>query len=203
MPNGYTATLHAQAQDFDEFVLGCARAFGALIEMRDLPSDAPIPDQLAISPHYEQRVETARARLAELGEMTALEIEVAAAAAHHRANTAWTDVQMSKVATEARYRDMYAQVAQWNPPSPDHVELKEFMLEQLARSIEWDCSLSQWKEPLPVPPTEWHRGETRRAGEELEQAVAGLKAEQERVAGRNQWVKQLRQALPPAAVSAS
>jgi hypothetical protein len=45
MPTGYTAPI-ADGMTFEQFALGCARAFGALVTMRDEPSDAPIPERL-------------------------------------------------------------------------------------------------------------------------------------------------------------
>ena len=44
MPIGYTSKLHDGDQPFNEFIMSCARAFGALVTMRDDPNDAPIPE---------------------------------------------------------------------------------------------------------------------------------------------------------------
>ena len=56
MPTGYTATLMEKGQTFQEFIMGCARAFGALIEMRDSPNDAPIPDKFEPSDYHAKRL---------------------------------------------------------------------------------------------------------------------------------------------------
>lgn len=45
MPTGYTADLMEKGMEFKPFVLQCARAFGALITMRDDSLDAPIPEK--------------------------------------------------------------------------------------------------------------------------------------------------------------
>ena len=44
MPTGYTAGI-LEGETFEQYALQCAKAFGALVMMRDEPSDAPIPDQ--------------------------------------------------------------------------------------------------------------------------------------------------------------
>lgn len=46
MPTGYTADLMEKGMEFKPFVLQCARAFGALITMRDDSLDAPSPKSL-------------------------------------------------------------------------------------------------------------------------------------------------------------
>ena len=45
MPTGYTADIQdGKITTLREYALSCARAFGALIMMRDDPHDAPIAD---------------------------------------------------------------------------------------------------------------------------------------------------------------
>lgn len=67
MPTGYTAKLHnGEEQTFPEFVMSCARAFGALITMRDDPADAEIPDEFKPSDYHVRELEKARERLSEV-----------------------------------------------------------------------------------------------------------------------------------------
>ena len=49
MPTGYTVALY-EGKDvtFEDFVMGCSRAFGALISLRDEPN-APIPEEFKVS----------------------------------------------------------------------------------------------------------------------------------------------------------
>ena len=44
MPTGYTAPIK-DGISFNDFMWGCARAFGALIMMRDDPPGTPIPER--------------------------------------------------------------------------------------------------------------------------------------------------------------
>lgn len=73
MPTGHTAKLYdGEDQSFQDFALGCARSFGALITMRDEPADAPIPESFEPDPdsYYARAVKRDTERLAELRSMT-------------------------------------------------------------------------------------------------------------------------------------
>jgi hypothetical protein len=68
MPTGYTAAIK-DGISFQQFAMACARAFGALVMMRDEPSSAPIPDFQPSNFHVEH-LELARAELARLQALT-------------------------------------------------------------------------------------------------------------------------------------
>ena len=68
MPTGYTAKI-ADGQTFEEFILSCARAFGALVEMRDEPADAPIPEEFKPSAYHTTQIGVARAKMEEIRTM--------------------------------------------------------------------------------------------------------------------------------------
>jgi hypothetical protein len=55
---------------FEQYTLGCSRAFGALIHMRDLPRDAEIPDSVEPSNHYSNKLEETRKKLTHLKKMS-------------------------------------------------------------------------------------------------------------------------------------
>ena len=48
----YTYELVDKKLTFPQFAMRCARAFGALIEMRDDSMDAPIPDEFSPSDYH-------------------------------------------------------------------------------------------------------------------------------------------------------
>src|SRR5688572_14375055 len=75
MPTGYTSTLMEKGQSFPEFTMLCARAFGALIEMRDESLDATIPEKFEPSDYYTDRIAALKAELDTLTSMNASERE--------------------------------------------------------------------------------------------------------------------------------
>lgn len=140
MPTGYTADLNEGKQvTFQEFTMKCARAFGALVEMRDEPFDATIPDEFRPSNYHLDAIETAKKRLAEVKKWSN-------ARAEREAKKAFDDeVRSSKKYGEKNektgraYISMLKQAGKWVPPTKDHEGLKSFMIEQLAESVEFDC----------------------------------------------------------------
>ena len=78
MPSGYTAAIK-DGITFSDFAMNCARAFGALISMRDEPLDAPIPERVEPTDYHAEKIKKAEERLSALIAMTAKELDAEAA----------------------------------------------------------------------------------------------------------------------------
>ena len=65
MPTGYTAAVK-DGITFEQFAWSCARAFGALIDMRDSPTGAPIPQRFEPSQYNAVEAEKASAEIERL-----------------------------------------------------------------------------------------------------------------------------------------
>lgn len=193
MPSAYTNELYHGAQPFPDFVLRCARAMGALITMRDDPLDAPIPEQFAVSDWWQTRINDARDALTKAETITLEESEALASTSNTAQRRLHDDLVARIDARRDRYKAMLDQVAAWEPPTADHLGLKEFMLEQLTSSLGFDA----W---VPAPPTEQSAAEFRetalsRAREAVAKATRDLTEETERVRQRNEWITALRASL--------
>ena len=137
MPTGYTAIIESDKEvTFKEYALGCARNFGACITMRDDPADAEIPDEFKPSTYHINAIKNAEKGLKDLEKMTDQQIETQA---KNEFNNELFRIDES-LAKERRISDRYAEmkkkVIQWKPPTPDHVGLKDFMLQQIDVSTE-------------------------------------------------------------------
>lgn len=197
MPTGYTADLYdGKDVSLPDFILGCARAFGALIEMRDDPKDAPIPDEFTPSTYHRDAIEKAQRRLVELAEMTTEEQERQSEAEHRKAVLAWKERRKESFERRRRYEAMLRQVQCWTPPTPEHSGLREFMVEQLEKSIEFDCSTRYDDAPLALAPGAWWTAQIERAQRDVEYHSKHDAEERERAAGRTEWVRALRESLP-------
>lgn len=193
MPTGYTSNLHDGEQTFEEFVLGCARAFGALILMRDDPADAEIPDEITPSTWAADSLAEARQKLAELNAMTAEQVEAAATAEYDEAVRYWEEQVAKTAAIRSRYEAMLAEVDAWQPPSADHVNLKEFMRSQLRESIRFDRY--EPKAPERATPQEWQDRERQRLIDSIGRYAEQDAKERARAESRTEWVRALRRSL--------
>lgn len=193
MPTGYTYPVcEGKITEFPDFAMSCARAFGALIMMRDEPSDAPIPEEFRPSDYNSKRLEESRERLAKLNAMTTAEAVTACETAFAEASASHEKYEAECVASDARLKAMLAKVDRWEPPTASHVEMKKFMIDQLATSLRGSYR------PIPpakLEPTEWHRSEIEKAMKDIGYHAEAQAQEIERAAGRTEWIKQLRASL--------
>lgn len=196
MPTGYTAAVQdGTITEFREFALQCARAFGATITMRDDPMDKPIPDAFAPSDWHAKALERERKTLAELRTMSLDHAEREAKAHHEAALAEWKRRRAERQEQRLRYEAMLAEVRAWQPPSPDHVELKSFMERQLIDSIDFDCREHDEEEPKPITGPEWLAKRIKEAERMVAYHAKEHADEVERTESRNRWIWQLRQSL--------
>lgn len=194
MPTGYTyPVVDGKITEFSDFALSCARAFGALITMREDPMDKPIPDEIAPdTKYYDERLAEHQKRLGEVLDMTDAECDAAAAAEHEEALKSRADYLARQEAEAARINAMLVKVRAWTPPTADHTEMKKFMIDQLVMSLPGTYSPAI---PEKLDGATWRK----RTGDELAQSVVRDKAEIakeiERAAGRTLWIKSLRMSL--------
>lgn len=193
MPTGYTADVcDGKQTEFKDFALTCARAFGALIMMRDDPAGAPIPEGFEPSSWNAQRLAEARDKLAALRTMTPEQAEAAAAESYTEALASHLDYEAKEQATEDRLDAMIAKTEAWVPPTADHVEMKKFMLDQLRISKRGDYRSAR---PEKLSGADWLAAEQKSAERDVGYHAAENAKEIERAKSRTEWVKSLRASL--------
>lgn len=197
MATGYTADVaNGKVTSFPEFAMQCARAFGALITMRDDPSDTPIPESFEPSTSYhETALATARTRFDLLKGMDVSAVALSAASALAAARASHEESEAERRTTKARYEAMLTEVRTWQPPTEEHVGLKDFMVEQLSKSIEWDCRPGTAPDPKGYTPDAWFYREMKAVQWDLDYHAKAIGEEIVRARGRTEWVKALRSSL--------
>jgi len=136
MPTGYTAELIEKGMEFNDFVLTCARAFGACIELRDRKL-APAPRTIPSNGNYHE--EELKKAIKELEDFDKLPMKSKLDKAKAKQKTTIKYLKKSLLEgmeTNKRLKDMEDKIIAWTPPTKDHVELKEFMLDQIKISYE-------------------------------------------------------------------
>lgn len=198
MPTGYTAIVIDEAATFEQFALRCARAFGALVNMRDAPMDAPLPERILPSVWYEQRLEETHAEIERLQNLSADQVRREADDAYTRAIAAYHERVATRERQRAAYEAMLTQVEAWQPPTSDHVGLKTFMIRQLGESLRFDCG--ERGEEHDQPPVrqaapEWLTGQLADLRRELAYYENQQREEVARTHERNEWLSALRRSL--------
>lgn len=198
MPTGYTSKLYnGEDQTFTEFAWDCARAFGALILMRDDPADAPIPERFEPSDHHVTKLAEAEQALAEFEAMTDnehLDLFLAEGAENVRQRI---EAKRKSRDLAERYQAMLWKVETWEPPTPEHRQFREFMIEQLKSSIDFDCNVGTDVYPprLPDRIEDWYTAKIEKLRWSVDYHRRSLAEEIERTEERNRWVGALRESL--------
>jgi len=195
MPTGYTADVQSgKVTTFPEFALQCARAFGALVLMREDPANAPIPNEFKPSDYHIKALDDAREKLAALSAMSSAERDEASSKDNAEKLASWEKYEAEKAEHKQRYEAMLAKVEAWEPPTPDHTNLKIFMTQQITKSISFDCGFARPK-PTPATTDDWFAAAVKQASWDVSYHTKENAKEIERANGRTEWVRALRQSL--------
>lgn len=196
MPTGYTAILMDRGQTFPEFIMGCARAFAALIEMRDSPNDAPIPDKFEPSDYHAKRLIESREALAKLKAMTEVEREAfgrAKKVADMERLEQWLEKDRAQ---NKRLEVMASQVHAWTPPTSDHQGLKDFMLQQISISKNnLDYIQTELFQATDRPASAYYVAALSEAARSIKRHTEEHDKECERAKSRTEWLQQLRASI--------
>ena len=192
MPTGYTAAVQSgEITTLDAFAFRCARAFDALITMRDEPLDAPIPERLEPNTDYhDKKLAEAMERLNELTKLTPEQAEFRAHQAYEEAVAAYMRCKEDKAEEFERYETMLAKVISWSVPEK-LADLKKFMVEQLQESIRFDCGYEP-AEPARVDGAAWLASEIKDASDDVAHHAKRRAEEIARTTARNEWLAALR-----------
>lgn len=196
MPTGYTyAVAEGKMIEFSDFALSCARAFGALITMREEPTGADIPEEFTPDTKYhDEHIANDMKRMGQVQDMTLAEADTAALEVHRAALASRAKYLADRDAEAGRLNAMLAKVRAWHPPTPDHVEMKKFMVDQLTISLPGDYAPAI---PALLDGAAWRQQEIDRLADSVVYHRKERSKEIERASGRTEWVKALRRSLSP------
>jgi len=193
MATGYTYPVaEGEITGFPQFAMSCARAFGACIEMRDDPKDAAIPEEFKPSDYHEKALAKAQNKLLDLYAMKPQQITKAAEKAFAVIQDAHEKWEAKKATENSRLKAMIAEVKAWKPPTPDHVGLKTFMLDQLSTSLH---NAEPEKVPERQSDDDWYASAVERAKADVKYHSEHHARDVALAKERTEWVKSLRASL--------
>ena len=189
MPTGYTADVQSgKIETLEDYAWVCARAFGALVMMRDDSSDTPIPERFEPEISYHEKALTkARQDLCqEWKSESCAQVEFDQAILSFEKSVKESNSQLS------RYESMLSKVRDWDAPF-DHKGMKNFMIEQLEKSIEHDCYTPE--RPIKKTGEKWLETKLINAAENIRYHDKKIAEETVRTENRNTWLADLRKSL--------
>ena len=194
MPSGLTDKI-GKGATFAEFALGCARQMGALIHMRDEPSDAKItlPES---SEYYREELENVRCKLQELQKISMEDFKKQLVEERKSARESVEQAINDKNKLRGQYMQMLMEVKAWRPPTTDHNEFKNMMIQQITDSISFDCDTTYEQERLEVFNDSVNVGDAfnkqiENLQEDEKYFLGKLNQESSTNSGRAKWVKDL------------
>lgn len=190
MPTGYTADLYDDKPvTFEDFVLTCARAFGAFMYQRDSDrKDAPKLLEYDPDNWNEQGLKKAFAKVERLKKMSPEDIDREYLAYVSEKTEYARDTERNRAAMRVRYEQMLRQVQDWDVSGAKGtlvVNLKKFMVEQLEQSIEHDTSPMRYAPTMYNSAMEWYNEEVAHAKHDLVYHKQKIEEEKVRVQKQN------------------
>lgn len=196
MPTGYTANIiDGKITEFPKFALQCARAFGALIEMRDDPWDAKIPEEFKPHDYNLEKLEEVKTEMLRLQMLTSEQAERECLVDYQSRIDSQEKYKFQQKLENDRLEAMAAKVRDWEPPSANHFEMKNFMFDQINISKHDLSYFDKYDKIEKLSPTKWLSEKMEKVQKDIGHYAAEHEKEVERVKGRNLWVKQLRESL--------
>lgn len=196
MPTGYTAGIEdGTIKTAEEFLLKCARAFGACVDMRDEPLSKPI-QRFEPSDYHKNALEKAKNNYEKYHAMSIEEAEIEVRIAHNKKVSDAKKYLAEKIKINKRYAEILSKVKQWQPPTDEHKDLKRFAIEQIEMCI--DNNISYYERMITSvmqSGQEWLTSNLEQSLKDIEYHTNEWEKEIERCNSRNLWVDLLRESL--------
>lgn len=192
MATGYTYNIK-DGISFEKFVMQCARAFGACIDMRDEPLGKEIPDKFPTSSYHLNALNEAKLELDRFEETQTEEWEKKAIEYNEARLQEYNERVAENKRVKESYEFMLEKVRAWNPPTTEHQGLKDFMIQQITASIKWYIYEPEKEEEVTGQRLKEIKYDC--ITHDIKYHTREHEKEVERTSGRNEWIEQLRESL--------
>lgn len=202
MPTGYTATLYEGEQSFEQFVWRVARGFGALIHLRDespkskitLPNDEV--EEAQRTKYLSEQLEEYAKELHYFNNATKNQLRQKLDSEHFENVESLKQSRKDKRNRFKRYSKMMNNVLNWLPPTEDHINLKQLMIDQLNTSIEYDCHGMNDSLPRKKSLKNWLKETKESLERSIEYYTKELKEQDKKDTGAKDWILALDNSVP-------
>lgn len=194
MPTGYTAFIGDNNDvDVKQFMLNCSRAFGALIHMRDdsMKKEIHLPE---VDPYYSDRLTEAlenHQAFIKLSEDEVRAMYIEELSENKKKEEAY---ELEKKKLKAKYEIYLNAIIRWEPPTPDHNEYKNFMIDQITESIDFDCK-SYSVYTIDISFEEWYDNKLDSLTRNVDYYGQEFDKHQKKILGARKWIKTLMESI--------
>ena len=195
MPTGYTAKLATGEQAVADYIAACARSMMFMVTMRDLPLDTSLPEKFEPSDYHKLQIEKTRVQIKELEATTDEALAAACDAYFAQKEADANEYNQKRIAQKERYYATLEKVQAWSPEHPVMQSLRSFAVQQLQSSIDFDCGGDVAAPPERIAPEAWKAERLIQFRKSLDYHTGEYERECERVAERNECLKELRREL--------
>lgn len=135
-------------------------------------------------------------RLAEYTQWTDEQAQEDSDASYAKAKADYAEYLSGVAGRRERYSAMLTEIRAWEPPTPDHVELKKFMIQQIESCWSETEVSDYYSTPLGCPGARWRARRIAEAEKEIAYHTCELENDKSRNKMRNAWLKALYASLP-------
>ena len=148
MPTGYTAgILDGTITTFPQFAKLCMRVFGATVHLRDESLDKEYEPRVPNDYHLK---EIYKAKQSIINAQNLTDDEIVAAQKKQLEGTKkyhLESIEEAKKSTNQINKILF-DIRKWQPPTPEHTGIKDFMIDQIEKTINSDCKTDYHDEGL-------------------------------------------------------
>lgn len=195
MPTGYTAKVEdGSITELKDYILTCARAFGALVHMRDDSLDKQM-ERCEPSDYHIKNLKIANDELEEFYKISDEDMEIEITKKYENELKGNKDYYEEGETQNARYDSMLKKVNNWIPPTKEHEALKEFAIQQI--SISKSDYHKSYKDKLPERLTlsEYKNMKEKQLKDNIDYHKKGYQKEVEKCKNANKWIDSLVESL--------
>lgn len=197
MPTGYTAGIEdGRITTGKDFLKLCTRAFGIAIELKDEPLSVPTPTKFEPDTYYKKRLEDKKADFEKFKAMSFEEARAEMIRAYEDRIDMHKSMLEGSLKRNEQYAKVRAEVEDWIPPTPDHIELKKFALKQIDMCIDTQEQIDRHREyaneeldDSDSAVAEYIRGQTEFLRQGVKRAKESWDGEVKRTEDKNKWME--------------
>lgn len=145
MPTGYTSYIEdGEITTGKDFLKLCTRAFGVAVDLKDEPLSVPTPEFIEPDRYYEDKYNEALEKLKSFINMSKEDIKKEMKEKHDKDIEYYKRYLDKANSRNKKYEKVRKEVEDWNPPTPEHVSLKKFALEQIDMCMESQTTIDSY-----------------------------------------------------------